>query len=238
MFQETLLESSPTSPRRRRWPMATAFTFQLLVASVLVAVPLLSAGVIPLTSSSMPVPISYDKPAAEPHDKRPAGGPAAGRPVHAREIVTMSGAYPILPWREATRSKDSPDPDPRPCFDSHCVDNPTGPPKLFSDGPTIVPKRPDGPVKRSHMDEGMLINRVVPEYPAMAVHSNVQGEVKLHAIIARDGTIQSLSIISGHPMLTRAALDAVQQWRYRPYVLNGEPVEVDTYITVNFKKSN
>src|SRR5258708_10033191 len=110
MFQETLLESSPTSPRRRRWPMATAFTFQLLVASVLVAVPLLSAGVIPLTSSSMPVPISYDKPAAEPHDKRPAGGPAAGRPVHGLVIGTMSGAYPILPWRAATRGKDSPDP--------------------------------------------------------------------------------------------------------------------------------
>jgi protein TonB len=238
MFQETLLESSPASPRRRRWPMATAFTFQMLVAGALVAVPLLSAGVIPLTSPSMPVPISYDKPAAEPHDRRPAGGPATGHPVHVREIVTMSGAHPKLTWGEATRGKESSDPDPRPCFDSHCVDNPTGPPKLFSDGPTIVPKRPDGPVRMSRMDPGMLINRVVPEYPTIAVHSGIQGEVKLHAIIARDGTIQSLSVISGHPMLIRAAMDAVQQWKYRPYVLNGEPVEVDTYITVNFKKSN
>ena len=83
----------------------------------------------------------------------------------------------------------------------------------------------------------MLINRVVPEYPAIANRTGVQGEVKLHAIIARDGTIQSLSVISGHPMLTGAALEAVQQWRYRPYVLNGAPVEVDTYITVTFHRN-
>jgi len=87
------------------------------------------------------------------------------------------------------------------------------------------------------MDEGLLINRVIPVYPAMAAHAGVQGEVKLHAIIARDGTIQSLSVISGHPLLTMAAMEAVQQWKYRPYVLNGEAVEVDTYITVNFKRS-
>jgi periplasmic protein TonB len=60
--------------------------------------------------------------------------------------------------------------------------------------------------------------------------------VRLHAIIARDGTIQSLNVISGHPLLASAALDAVRQWRYRPYLLNGEAVEVETFITVNFRK--
>jgi protein TonB len=64
----------------------------------------------------------------------------------------------------------------------------------------------------------------------------MQGQVKLHAIIARDGTIQSLSAVSGPPLLVRAALDAVSQWRYRPYILNGEAVEVETFITVNFRK--
>jgi len=73
-------------------------------------------------------------------------------------------------------------------------------------------------------------------YPRIAVISGVQGEVKLHAIIARNGTIQSLNAVSGHPLLIRAAIDAVGQWRYRPYVLNGEAVEVETIITVNFRR--
>jgi protein TonB len=70
----------------------------------------------------------------------------------------------------------------------------------------------------------------------IAVRAGVQGEVKLHAIIARNGTIESLNAVSGHPLLIRAAMDAVGQWRYRPYILNGEAVEVETFITVNFRK--
>jgi len=66
----------------------------------------------------------------------------------------------------------------------------------------------------------------------------VQGEVTLHAIIARDGSIKSLSAIAGHPLLLQAAKEAVLQWQYRPYVLNGEPIEVETYIVVNFKKGS
>jgi protein TonB len=77
---------------------------------------------------------------------------------------------------------------------------------------------------------------VEPIYPRIATLTGIQGQVKLHAIIARDGTIQSLNAISGHPLLVHAALDAVGQWRYRPYVLNGEAVEVETFITVNFRK--
>ena len=70
----------------------------------------------------------------------------------------------------------------------------------------------------------------------MAVLANVQGEVKLHALIAKDGSIQSLSLSSGPPILAQAALDAVRQWRYRPYILNGQAVGVETFITVNFRK--
>ncbi|HET6936514.1 MAG TPA: energy transducer TonB, partial [Candidatus Angelobacter sp.] len=62
------------------------------------------------------------------------------------------------------------------------------------------------------------------------------GVVKLHAIISKEGTIQSLNVISGHPMLVAAAIDAVSQWRYRPYLLNGQAVEVETFITIHFHK--
>ena len=78
----------------------------------------------------------------------------------------------------------------------------------------------------------MLIHRVEPEYPALAKQIHREGQVELHAIIAADGTIQSLQVVSGDPLFLRSATDAVNQWRYRPTVLNGQPVEIDTYITV------
>ena len=85
--------------------------------------------------------------------------------------------------------------------------------------------------------EGNLISRVQPIYPPLARSARIQGPVLLRAIISRTGTIENLQAISGHPMLIPAALDAVRQWRYRPYVLNGEPVEVETQVTVNFSLS-
>ena len=84
---------------------------------------------------------------------------------------------------------------------------------------------------------GQLITRVNPVYPPLARSARVAGTVMLSAIIGKDGTIQNLKVISGHPMLTQAALDAVKQWRYKPYLLNGEPVEVDTQVQVNFTLS-
>jgi protein TonB len=87
------------------------------------------------------------------------------------------------------------------------------------------------------MSEARLVNRVEPIYPKMAIITNIRGEVKLHAVIARDGSIQSLNVTSGHPILAAAALEAVRQWRYQPYILNGDAVEVETFISVNFKRS-
>ena len=77
-----------------------------------------------------------------------------------------------------------------------------------------------------------LIRRVEPIYPALARQLGRSGRVELHAIIGTNGTIQSLEVISGDPLLIRSARDAVQEWRYRATILNGQPVEVDTYISV------
>jgi periplasmic protein TonB len=84
------------------------------------------------------------------------------------------------------------------------------------------------------MMEGNLIHRVQPDYPPLARQARIQGTVVLRAIINRGGRIENLQVLSGHPMLVPAAIDAVRQWRYRPYVLNDQPVEVETQITVNF----
>ena len=84
------------------------------------------------------------------------------------------------------------------------------------------------------MLEGNLIRRVQPVYPPLARGARIQGQVVLAAVISKAGTIDDLRVVSGHPMLVRAAIDAVSQWRYRPYILNHEPIEVETQITVNF----
>ena len=84
------------------------------------------------------------------------------------------------------------------------------------------------------MMEGNLVYKVQPAYPPMARSARIQGPVVLRAIISRAGAIENLQVLTGHPLLVRAAIDAVSQWRYRPFILNDEPVEVETQVTVNF----
>jgi protein TonB len=83
-----------------------------------------------------------------------------------------------------------------------------------------------------------VLHRVQPTYPPLARTARIQGNVVLAAVIGKDGAIQNLHVLSStSPLLVQAALDAVKQWKYRPYILNGEPVEVDTQVTVNFTLS-
>ena len=88
------------------------------------------------------------------------------------------------------------------------------------------------------VSRGLLISKVQPTYPPLARQARVQGTVVLQALIGKDGSVQNLTVISGHPMLIQAAMDAVKQWRYRPYLLNGEPVLLETTINVNFELSD
>jgi protein TonB len=83
--------------------------------------------------------------------------------------------------------------------------------------------------------KGQLIEKVEAKYPAIALSARIQGEVLLKAIISKSGDIENLEQVSGHPMLVPAALDAVKQWKYKPFLLNGLPVEVETMVTVRFR---
>jgi TonB family protein len=87
-------------------------------------------------------------------------------------------------------------------------------------------------VRVTRLDPAMLIHRVEPVYPILAKQTHREGRVELRAIIGTDGAIQSLQIVSGNGIFVRSALEAVQQWHYKPTMLNGQPVEIDTYITV------
>lgn len=87
---------------------------------------------------------------------------------------------------------------------------------------------------RAEVSQGLLVKQVPPVYPPLARQARIQGTVVLRAIIAKDGSVENLELVSGHPMLVNAAMDAVMQWQYKPYVLNGAAVEVQTTINVNF----
>jgi protein TonB len=102
-------------------------------------------------------------------------------------------------------------------------------------GSALIPKVAVQRIRvSSGVTQGMVVKRVEPTYPAIAKTARVQGTVILAAVIGKDGTIQNLHVVSGHPLLQGAAMEAVKQWRYKPYILNGEPVEVDTQVEVHF----
>ena len=107
---------------------------------------------------------------------------------------------------------------------------------IISSTPVAVPKvaTPQRVRVSQGVSQGLLIHQVKPTYPPLARQARIQGSVVLQAVIAKDGSIQGLHVVSGHPMLTGAAVEAVKLWRYKPYFLNGEPVEVETVVTVNF----
>lgn len=88
--------------------------------------------------------------------------------------------------------------------------------------------------KHPEVTAAVLIKKVAPEYPKKAKKAHVEGAVRLHAVIAKDGTVQNIEVISGDPLLVDAALKAVRQWRYQPTQIKGKPVEIDTTIDVMF----
>jgi len=107
----------------------------------------------------------------------------------------------------------------------------------LSSVPKLVPVTPQRVRISQGVTRGLLIHRVEPGYPALARAARVQGDVILTAVISVNGEIENLQLVSGHPMLVPAAITAVKQWRYKPYLLNGQPVEVETTITVIFSLS-
>lgn len=108
---------------------------------------------------------------------------------------------------------------------------------LIAGHPTLPQPAPQPRFRQSVLMEGNLIHRVEPEYPALAKQIRLEGVVVLKAVISPAGTVEKLELREGHPLLARAAIEAVRQWRYRPYYLNREPIEVETQITVKFTLS-
>lgn len=236
MFQDVLLEATPAERRRRKLTLGITLLGEALVIAVLVAIPLLYLDALPgISIHEAPLtPLSLS---AAPHvsgSTAPHPGAAHPSSSNAVAIFRAFNPHPLLPYGQARTNEIIGDPGPvgpEPCCgDSNIPFLPGG----GSVPPPVRPAPPRGPQRLSHLDEGMIIKRVEPIYPQIARTAHIEGDVTLRATIGTSGQLENLEVMSGHPMLVRAAIDAVQQWRFKPYVLNGSPIEVQSQITVKF----
>jgi periplasmic protein TonB len=238
MFAESILETSWAQRTRRSWMTVTSFGLQALVIGLLLLLPLWKTVGVP-TSRTLSTPISLGRTAAEPPQTAQAS-PAhptqsnfqAGRFMQPSRIPTLISMTAEEPSAPATIGAGTG------IEGAGLPGSSTGlPASLFNGSRSVLPSAP-APVVRtfrtSNMLEGSLIRRVQPVYPPLARSARIQGSVVLFAVISKAGGIDNLRIVAGHPLLVPAAIDAVRQWRYRPYILNSEPIEVETQITVNF----
>jgi protein TonB len=224
------------SVRQRRAAFAS-FAIQASALSLLLALPLLTTQA-PPAFERFSVPTLIPPPAAMPETVR--RGPAYSSAAGGGGIQQPANIPASVAHLDENAISSPPDIDnlgPRegPGTRGLSAWSGTGPGTDIA-APPAAPA-PPRPLKVSHWAEGNLVERVQPSYPPIARQVHIQGAVELRAIISKTGTIENLTVISGHPMLVKAALEAVRQWRYRPYFLNGNAVEVETTVTVNFTVS-
>lgn len=216
----------------RRWTAIASFTLQAALVAAALALPLLYPQALQeaFTPRRIFVPVSHGD-VSSAHSGTPAHG-ASVAPVLPAIFVNRGGAIHVSHVQESGGGVgDAPNLGIIPgAGDPIGVIN-----RMIGTAqpPTVRPV-PQHVLRTSVMMEGHLAHRVNPEYPTVAKQMGISGPVLIKAIISRQGTIEMAQVVSGHPLLMQAALQAVKQWKYRPYVLNGEPVEVETEITVNF----
>jgi len=237
MFDRTL-SSSWDERSRRSLTTLTSFGLQALAVGVLLALPLLRPAGLPLFHP-LSTPVSLGQPLGEPPATNSHVGANTAAPSSAPVIILRPS--PRLPLgMPLVRDDGPPQIGPSGPYTSGpwASASPDGVLNSMGTGPhPIMPTAPRpvvAPVRISHMSEGDLVRKVLPTYPPLARNARIQGQVVLQAVISKQGAIENLRVLAGHPMLVPAAIDAVRQWRYRPYVLNNEPMEVETQITVNF----
>ncbi|MGH9603317.1 MAG: energy transducer TonB [Terriglobales bacterium] len=241
MFETAMLDSTARSRAQRRWTTLLSIAVQVVLVGGLLLLPVISPDSIQRLRFAERIIV----PAVKASGPELAAAPDRGTPT-----TTSNSERPVLlqppnvPEDIITGETDVPVPSSsdipaRPCL-GICG---TGGGSEYAVpgglGPNFVPtvRETASPPKRvivSVLDPGFLLRRVQPVYPPIAKQAGIQGAVVLRAVIGRDGEIQELRVVSGHPLLSSAAKDAVAQWRYRPYMLNGAPVEVETQVTVNF----
>jgi len=254
MFEQTFVDSGKT---KKTWTVLTAFAGQIAFISVLIVLPMIFYEGLP--SATLQAFLT-----APPPPPPPPPPPAAPTPVHVVKVIPRQfdagklTAPKIIPKDVATIKEEE---LPPPTMGVAGVVG--GVPGGVAGGtpggvlggiigsvPSAAPPPPPPPAKKEEkaaaptrikiggaVQQAKLVRQPHPVYPPLAKQARISGVVRLSAVISKDGTIQKLEVISGHPLLVPSALEAVKQWVYQPTLLNGEPVEVITQIDVNFTLS-
>src|SRR5713101_3989501 len=241
MFEDSLIESGGRLRTKRGATTVFSFVLQVALIGVLVLLPLLFTEALPKTQ----LMTFLVAPPPPPPPPPPAAAPVKVVKQIQTDIVNGALRTPTKIPQKIQMIKEEEAPPPAMATSGVVGGVPGGIPggqmggvmgSIISSTPVAVPKvaTPQRVRVSAGVTSGLLIKRVQPNYPPLARQARIQGTVVLHAVISKEGAIENLTLVSGHPMLAPAAIDAVKQWRYKPYLLNGEPVEVDTEVQVNF----
>ena len=246
MFEDSLIESSGKLRTKQGATTFVSFVLQSILVVVLVLIPLIYTEALPMKALMSTVIV------APPPPPPPPPPPAPAQVVHVTKIETevINGALrtPTKIPEKVKMIKEDQAPPPAAAVTGVVGGVPGGVPGgqiggviggIVSSVPMAVPKvaTPQKVRVSQGVLQGNLLHQVQPQYPPIARAARVSGAVVIKATIGKDGSMQDLQVVSGHPMLVQSALEAVKQWRYKPWVLNGEPVTVETVITVNFNLS-
>ncbi len=243
MFERAILDDAIKT--RRKSSTVASFILQVMLVGVIVLIPLIFTQALPLKEMTKTMLVAPPPPPPPPPPPS-ASAPHPVEPVKSEIQETGRLITPTKVPKQVAMIKESAAPPP-------VAGVAGGVPGGVAGGqlggviggvvgavPTAAPKLAPS-TQRVHVSqgvtEGLLVHKVVPEYPAIAKQEHVEGAVQLEAVIGKDGSVKNVKAQGGNPLLVRAAMDAVKQWKYKPYILNGQPVEVDTNITVNFKLS-
>jgi protein TonB len=239
MFEDMVVSSPHPSKTNKWWTVWVSGAFQAVFLGILILIPLIYTEALPKTMMATML-------TAPPPPPPPPPPPVATQIVHVKPQVHLMDAGKlvqpkVIPKDVKIIKEDAPD------VSAGMAGGVPGGVAGGSMGGVIggviggmggappPPKPTQSRIRQGgSVQAALLVNKVQPVYPPLARQTRISGTVRLHAIISKTGAVESLEVLSGHPLLVRAAMDAVQQWRYKPTLLNGEPVEVDTTIDVIF----
>jgi periplasmic protein TonB len=232
MFDQMVISGAHTNKTHKPWTVALSASVQVIILGILILIPLIYTEALPngMLSTFLVAP--------PPPPPPPPPAAAVKEIVRPRIVQPEKMVAPtVIPKKVVIEKDAAPDVGAGVAGGVGVIGGTGNVLGGIIGGAPPPPPRPavTGPVRvGGNVMAAKAIDRPSPEYPAIAKAAHVQGTIVLHAIIAKDGTVQDLQYISGPPLLMKAAMDAVKQWRYQPTELNGEPVEVDTTIQVIF----
>jgi protein TonB len=242
MFEDSLLESGGRLKTKRGRTTTVAVILQTVLFGIIVVIPLIYTEALP---KAQLMSLLMAPPPPPPPPPPPAAAPVRVVKIQSELVNGQLRTPTKIPEKVRMIQEDD---SPPPSMGAGVVGGvPGGVPGGQMGGviggiissTAALPKvaAPQRVRVSSGVSTGLLIRKVQPNYPPLARQARIQGNVILQAVISKSGTIENLQVISGHPMLVPAALEAVKQWRYKPYLLNGDAVEVETQVTVIFSLS-